>query len=89
MATVSTAITEAVKDVKGALSLADGTQYVLQYQGGGELRLQSAASAPQMDSAVFFRLYDGDTATVRVVAGENIYGWSANGSGVAILDSVS
>lgn len=89
MATVSTAVTPTVKDVKGTLSLADSTQYVLQYQGGGELRLQSADSAPTADSAVYFRLYDGETATVRVIASENIYAWTDGGSGVVILDSVS
>lgn len=89
MATVSTAVNETVKDIKSDLSLVDDTNYLLQYRGGGELRIQSGSSAPAVTSGVYFRLYDGDAAIVNSPSGENVYGWTDGGIGVVILDSVS
>lgn len=89
MATLRTTVTPAVKDVKSTLSLADGTSYVVQYQGKGELRMQSAPSAPSMDSAVYFRMRDGDTAFAAIESGGNLYMWTQGGSGAVVLDTVA
>lgn len=89
MATNSTSVSPAVKDIGSALSLVEGTTYTVQYLGGGSCFLHVGDSAPLATTETAFRLYDGELGLMHLTSGMNGYAWcNEERGGVVVVDTL-